>query len=232
MKDRWFKSCLLPLKINLYLKKTTINQLVGFLNNNLVLRKKFLNVPFSNEAFFMLQILYLENYLDFFFIKEKIIFFKIKYQGGNPIIKKIIFFSKKGQSQQISFNSFWNYFHFYQKQVIFSTTKKIQPDHILKKLKVGGSILFFIKILNMILKINLKKKKYFFIYFCVLNKKKYIVFYNKNFNQKHTVVAAKHCYFVKPCTDFLVIVLPFFFIKSNPLKKKKYSTIEFFYKNI
>ena len=128
------------------MNKAILNHIICILNNSLKLRKKFLNVPFSNEAFFFLYTLYLEDYLEYIFVKENSIFFKIKYSNGYPVIKKIIFFSKKGQKKNISFKNFWNAFNYFHKQTIFYTTKRLIPDSIIKKFTIGGQALFIISI--------------------------------------------------------------------------------------
>jgi len=128
------------------MNKTIINHLICLINNSLKLKKKFGNISFSNETFFFLYILYLENYLEYLFIKEDKIFFKIKYSKGYPIIKNIMFFSKKGQKKVISFKNFWSAFNYFHKQTVFLTTKKLITDSIIKKCRIGGQALIIINI--------------------------------------------------------------------------------------
>lgn len=128
------------------MNKTIINQLICIVNNALLVRKKFISVPFTNESFFFLYTLYTESYLEYLFVKNNNIFFKIKYSNGYPIIKKIKFFSKKGQKKILSFTNLWNAFQHFHKQTIFYTTKKLLPDYIIKKVISGGQVFIIISI--------------------------------------------------------------------------------------
>jgi len=122
------------------------NHLICLFNCSLLIKKKIINVPFSNEAFYFIYMLYIENYLDYVFVKENRIFFKIKYSKGHPTMKKINFFSKKGQKKIISFKSFWDAFQFFHKQTVFYTGRRLIPDYIIKKIKSGGQAFFIILI--------------------------------------------------------------------------------------
>lgn len=106
----------------------------------------YINVPCSKEALFLFEILYNENYLDFFYVKKDRIFLKIKYTNGISIIKKISFFSKKGQYKSVLFKTFLSSFNYYHKQAVFNTQDGFKVDSFIKKSKSGGILLFFIKI--------------------------------------------------------------------------------------
>ena len=105
-----------------------------------------MNVPYSKEALTLLEILYNENYLDFLYTKNHRIYFKVKYTNGIPIIKKVSFFSKKGQSKSMTYRMLLGSYDFYHKQALFNTPDGLQVDTFIKRSGQGGFIVFFIKV--------------------------------------------------------------------------------------
>jgi hypothetical protein len=184
-------------------------------------KKQTFSLFFSNEALIFFHTLYLENYLDYYFVNNNRVFIKVKFTAsGFPIIKYIYFFFKKGQRKFISFNSFFESFKAFHKQSFFftSTSIGICSDITIKRIGSGGRALFFIKILFMIVNFLFKVHPNVFLYFYSFKDIKQICIYDLNYLKRYSFNLPK-CFYLYVFSQYSFILFSSFFKQYFFFKK-------------
>ena len=169
----------------------------------MVLKKQFFKIPFSRSVYEVIATLYFERYLDFFYLRKNVIYFKVRFSSGAPVIKKIIPFSKKGPIVY-HYRNLWVSSTSFNKQSFAYFSGGFKSSTFTRREGSGGKLLFCIKIL-MLLKVKGFPRgiphKFYFLNF-VAQKYSY---YNKLFTSKHSICFPKG-FFITSFDNFSYLV--------------------------
>ena len=75
--------------------------IISYVNQQVQLQKFIIAVPYTKFYLRFICFLYKENYLEFFYLKEKFIFFKIRCFAGRPSLRQMVPAQKKGQRKYL-----------------------------------------------------------------------------------------------------------------------------------
>lgn len=118
--------------------------IINYVNQQVQLQKFTIAVPRTKLYFRFICFLYKENYLEFFYLKNNFIFFRIRCFAGRPSLRQIATAQKKSQTIYTRLPVLHKSGTKNLGSIVFSTTLGTLNQKQAAKLKTGGVLSCFL----------------------------------------------------------------------------------------
>lgn len=131
-------------------KTNTINDLIVSIKNGYSTNKKFVQCKINKLSLHLLWVLYKEGLISDFKINQitNTIFIKLKYFNNKPLINNIVLLSKPSLQLYLDYKKIQTFYNKYDYFFLSTSSGIISSRNISKTSKLGGQLLFAIKILS------------------------------------------------------------------------------------